>query len=74
MAASDDRAVQPSRDCTVPGCGGTMRFNPPRREAQGLQTLEWPWLASWECDRDPSHCEVATADERGGVARRGDTR
>jgi hypothetical protein len=41
MAASDDRAVQPSKDCTVRGCGGTM----PRREAAGLHTLEWPWRA-----------------------------
>jgi len=74
MAASDGRAVQPSKDCTVPGCAGTMRFTPRRREAPGLHTLEWPWLASWQCDRDATHREVGTADEKGGVTSREDTR
>ena len=51
-----------------------MRFNPPRKEAAGFHTLEWPWRASWVCDQDAAHFEVATAAEESALARRGGRR
>ena len=53
----------PARNCSVPGCVGTMRFNPRQREAAGEHTLEWPWRATWVCQANPAHIEVATAAE-----------
>jgi hypothetical protein len=74
MAASYRDSPAPSKDCTVPGCGGTMRFNSRRQEAAGLHTLEWPWRATWVCDRNAAHFEVATAAEESALARRGGMR
>jgi hypothetical protein len=51
-----------------------MRFNPQRQEAAGLHTLEWPWRASWVCDRKAARFEVATAADESALTRRGDRR
>ena len=57
-----------SKPCTVPGCGGTMRFKPPLNEAGAPHTLEWPWRATWVCSGNPAHFEIATAaDEDKGI-------
>ena len=42
-------------------CGGTMRFRPRPQEAAAPHTLEWPWWATWVCDKDPAHIEVLAA-------------
>ena len=53
----------PSKSCTVSGCGGTMRFHPQQKEAAGEHTLEWPWRATWVCQANPAHIQVATPAE-----------
>jgi hypothetical protein len=53
----------PVKICTFSGCVGTMRFNACQREAAGLHTLEWPWRATWVCQANPAHIEVATPAE-----------
>ena len=74
MATSYGDGPAPSRDCNVPGCGGKMRFNSRRQEAAGFHTLEWPWRATWVCDRDAAHFEVATAAEESAPVRGGGRR
>ena len=37
-----------------------MRFHPRQKEAAGAHTLEWPWRATWVCQANPAHIEVAT--------------
>jgi hypothetical protein len=60
----------PSKNCTVSGCGGTMKFNPRQQEAAGLHTLEWPWRATWVCQANPAHIEIATPAEEKGLSGR----
>ena len=60
----------PSKPCTVAGCEGMMRFHPRQPEASAPHTLEWPWRATWVCDKDTAHFEVATDDEDAAVSRR----
>ena len=60
----------PSKNCTVSGCGGTMRFHPRQKEAAGAHTLEWPWRATWVCQANPAHIEVATPAEEKALAGR----
>ena len=59
-----------SKNCTVSGCGGTMRFHPRQEEAAGLHTLEWPWHATWVCQANPAHIEIATPAEEKAFAER----
>ena len=60
----------PARNCTVPECGGTMRFHPRQQEASALHTLEWPWRATWVCETNPAHIEVATRAEEKALSGR----
>jgi len=56
----------PTKSCTIPGCGGLMTLHPRQVEAAGAHTLEWPWRATWVCQTNPAHIEVATpAEEKG---------
>ena len=58
----------PSKTCTFSGCGGTMTFHPRQQEAVGAHTLEWPWRATWVCQANPAHIEVATPAEEKALA------
>ena len=51
------------KHCSAPGCGGPMKFHPRQREADAPHTLEWPWHATWVCEKDASHFQVATSRE-----------
>src|SRR5215471_9827161 len=57
-SARRDRTVQVRKLCIVPGCSGTMTFHERSDEAHGPHTLEWPWYASWVCERDSTHFQV----------------
>ena len=48
----------------------TMRFHPRQEEAAGLHTLEWPWDATWVCQANPAHIEIATPAEEKAFAER----
>ena len=66
----DDRAhLQRQKPCAVSGCGGTMQLRDARREAEAPHTLEWPWLATWVCDRDRAHDEVVAEPEYRNLGR-----
>jgi len=52
-----------SKPCVVPGCDGTMHFQPALPVADGPHTLEWPWRPSWRCAKDPEHVELIATDE-----------
>jgi hypothetical protein len=53
----------PCKPCRAAGCSGMMRFNSRRQE--GLGQWEWPWYATWVCERDAAHFEVIPeADHR----------
>ena len=42
-----------------------MRFNPRQSEATAFHTLEQLWRATWICEANPAHIEVATpADQK----------
>jgi hypothetical protein len=60
----------PSKDCTVSGCVGRMKFHPRQKEAAGLHTLEWPWQATWACQANATHIEIATAAEEKALSGR----
>ena len=62
------QGTAPSKDCTVSGCGGMMRFHPREKEAAGLHTLEWPWRATWVCQSNPAHIEVVTPAQEKALA------
>ena len=47
-----------------------MRFHPRQQEAAGLHTLEWPWRATWVCQANPAHIEVATPAEEKALGSR----
>ena len=73
MSASYRDSLQgrePVKTCTFSGCVGTMRFHPRQREAAGEHTLEWPWRATWVCQANPAHIEVATPAEEKALAGR----
>ena len=73
MSASDRDSPQgrePVKICTVSGCVGTMKFNPRQQEAAGLHTLEWPWRATWVCQANPAHIEIATPAEEKALSGR----
>jgi hypothetical protein len=55
--------VKASKPCAVPGCTGTMRFHKPLKVARGAHTLEWPWLASWQCTQDSEHVQLISRAE-----------
>jgi hypothetical protein len=59
---------KPVKICTFSGCVGTMRFHPRQKEAAGEHTLEWPWHATWVCQANPAHIEVATDAEEKALA------
>jgi len=40
-----------------------MRLHPGQEVAAGCHTLEWPWRATWVCQANPEHSEVATPAE-----------
>jgi hypothetical protein len=61
--------LPPSKSCTAAGCGGTMIFHPPRVEAP--DTAEWPWRATWVCESNAGHFEIATAAEESAARRSG---
>ena len=46
-----------------------MRFHPRQKEAAGAHTLEWPWRATWVCQANPAHIEVATPAEEKALGR-----
>ena len=52
-----------SKRCVVPECTGTMRFHKPLKVAHGAHTLEWPWLASWQCTEDLAHVQLISRAE-----------
>jgi hypothetical protein len=55
----------PSKSCTVSGCGGIMTFHPRQAVSAAPHTLEWPWQATWVCQANAAHIEVASpAEER----------
>ena len=60
----------PSKNCTVSGCDGTMRFNPRQKEAAGAHTLEWPWRATWVCQATPAHVAIVTPAEEKALGSR----
>ena len=47
-----------------------MRFHPRQQEAAGLHTLEWPWRATWVCQANPAHIEIATPAEEKALSGR----
>ena len=47
-----------------------MRFTARQKEAAGPHTLEWPWRATWVCQANPAHIEVATPAEEKALAGR----
>jgi hypothetical protein len=55
--------VNRSKPCVVAGCAGTMRFHKPLKVAPGAHTLEWPWLASWQCTQDSAHVQLISRAE-----------
>ena len=72
-ATTRKQGREPVRICTFSGCGGTMRFHPRQQEAAGQHTLEWPWHATWVCDANPAHMELATPAEEKVSGRSGDS-
>jgi len=60
----------PSKTCTVAGCVGLMRFHPRQTEASAPHTLEWPWRATWVCQANPAHIEIATPAEEKALSGR----
>ena len=59
-----------AKPCTVLGCGGTMRFKPALNEVGAPHTLEWPWRATWVCEANPAHIEIATPAEEKALSGR----
>jgi hypothetical protein len=57
-AGGESNQLRCEKPCPVAGCGGTMQFREAMRAAPVPHTLEWPWLASWVCDRDEAHYEL----------------
>ena len=45
-------------------------IQPSSKEAAGSHTLEWPWHATWVCQANPAHIEVATPAEEKALAGR----
>jgi hypothetical protein len=60
----------PVKMCTFSGCVGTMRFHSQQKEAAGEHTLEWPWRATWVCQANPAHIEIATPAEEKALSGR----
>jgi hypothetical protein len=60
----------PKKCCTVAGCHGLMHFHNRRLEEGG----EWPWYATWVCERDFSHFEVIPEAEYRQIVREVDRR
>ena len=54
---------EPVKICTSPGCVGMMRFHPCQRVSAEAHTLEWFWHATWVCEANPAHIEIATSLE-----------
>ena len=63
VMSSVDKLSRETKPCTVGGCGGAMRFHPRQQVAPAPHTLEWPWQATWVCDNNSAHFEVATATD-----------
>jgi hypothetical protein len=57
------RVPAASKPCVVPGCDGTMHFQPALTVADGPHTLEWPWRPSWRCAKDSAHVQLIAEDE-----------
>jgi len=55
--------VKVTRACTVTGCKGTMYFHDRREPADGPNTLEWPWYATWVCAENPALFQLVTDAE-----------
>jgi hypothetical protein len=53
----------PSKNCTVSGCGGMMTLHRPQEVASAPRNLEGSSGATWVCDNDPTHIEIAAAAE-----------
>ena len=62
-AGGESNQLRTEKPCPVAGCGGTMHFREARRQALVPHTLEWPWLASWVCDRNEAHYELVPQRE-----------
>jgi hypothetical protein len=62
----------PVKICTFPGCVGTMKFHARRWDAAEEHTREWPWYATWVCQSNPGHIQVATPAEERMFAGRSD--
>ena len=53
----------PSKNCSVSGCSGMMTLQRRQDVASDPRGLEASSAATWVCDTDPGHTEVATAGE-----------
>ena len=61
--------ADPSKPCTVAGCGGTMEYRSARSLADAPHTLEWDWRPTFVCDKDKTHAEVLSPDENEAALR-----
>ena len=64
----DDLRVHyyPSKPCIVPGCGGTMKYEPAALKARADEyphMLELEWRSTFVCDKDRMHAKVLSRDE-----------
>jgi hypothetical protein len=60
---NDLRRNAPSKSCTVSGCGGMMTLHRPQDAAGAANALGGSSGATWVCDNNPSHIEVARAED-----------
>ena len=61
-----DVLKNPSKPCTISGCGGTMEYHPARLACGGE---EFPWLSSFVCDKDRTHAELLSLEEARAILR-----
>ena len=60
MSPSLQNRNAPSKNCTVPGCGGMMTLRRPQEVGSASSSSG----ATWVCSNNPSHIEVVTPAEQ----------
>jgi hypothetical protein len=58
---NDARRNAPSKNCTVSGCGGMMTLHRSQEAVGGADSPSSG--ATWVCDSNPTHIEVASPAE-----------